>query len=111
LLLAFDQRYNLHLSSQTQRSVRPGDPWKPASIPLEIPELDAKMMRERPVEWPGWLAPRLLLEFAAINGKKVNLCDFGSAGEGGSLYASWLPVANAPQPVDFSPHNPLRSTH
>ncbi len=111
LLLAFDQRYNLHLSSRTHPGVLPADPWKPASIALEIPELDAKMIEGQPVEWEGWLAPRLLLEFIAINGTKVRLCDFGSAGEGGSLYASWLPLANAPQPVDFSPQNPLRSSH
>jgi DUF1680 family protein len=111
LLLAFDQRYNLHLSSQSQPSVQPGDPWKPTTIKLEIPELDARMTKEQPVEWPDWLAPRLLLEFTAIDGKKVRLCDFGSSGEGGSFYASWLPVANAPQPVDFSPQNPLRSIH
>ena len=111
LLLAFDQRYNLHLTLQNPYGVRAGDPWKPGISTLEMPSLDAKMLNEQKVDWPDWLAPRLLLEFTAGNGQKVRLCDFGSAGEAGSLYASWLPVANGPQPVDFSRQNPLRSTH
>jgi uncharacterized protein len=111
LLLVFDQRYNLHLSAQNQQSVRSADPWKPGLNTLEIPELDAKMLIEKPVEWQDWLAPHLLLEFTAAAGQKVRLCDFGSAGEGGSLYASWLPVANAPEAADYSRQNPLRSCH
>lgn len=111
LLLAFDQRYNLQFSPAKQSNVLSGDPWKPSEIKLDVPRLDAKMMKEQPVEWSDWLAPRLLLEFETIDGKKVRLCDFGSAGEGGSLYASWLPVENTPNSKNFSPLNPLRSTH
>jgi len=110
LLLAYDQRFNLHLASREQHGVGSADPWKPGTATLDIPELDAKMMNEQPVEWTDWLAPRLLLEFNATNGQKVKLCDFGSAGEGGSLYASWLPVANAPHAADFTRQNPLRSS-
>jgi DUF1680 family protein len=112
LLLAFDQRYNLYLASQTQRRVRPADPFGPApAMGLELPELDAKGPAPRAVEWTGWLAPALLLEFSVADGRTVRLCDFGSAGEGGSVYASWLQVAHAPSPVPFSAQNPLRSTH
>jgi hypothetical protein len=48
------------------------------------------------------------LDFAAQDGSALRLCDFASAGEGGSPYLSWLRVDNAPQTV-FSRHNPLRS--
>ena len=110
LLLAFDQRYNLHLAPQA-RSVRQADPWKPFTNPLEIPELDARTMQGQRVSWKEWLPPLLLLEYTAMNGVRLWLCDFGSAGDGGSPYVSWLPVANVPTPVEFSRQNPLRSTH
>jgi len=48
------------------------------------------------------------LDFTAADGSKLRLCDFASAGEGGSPYRSWLRVANAPQ-TPFSRENPLRS--
>ena len=31
-------------------------------------------------------------EYTAPDGRKLRLCDFGSAGEGGSPYRSWLPA-------------------
>jgi DUF1680 family protein len=110
LLLAFDPRYNLHLSSQARHTIQEGDPWKPFANTLEIPDLDAKTMQEKHVGWQDWLPPRLLLEFTAASGESVRLCDFGSAGEGGSPYVSWLPVRNAPAQVSFTRSNPLRST-
>ena len=39
---------------------------------------------------------------------KLRLCDFGSAGEGGSPYRSWLPVKQIGKPP-FASDNPLRS--
>jgi len=54
-------------------------------------------------------APIVMTEFTADDGKQVRLCDFGSAGFGGSPYRSWLPVAGASK-NEFSAENPLRST-
>ena len=108
LLLAFDQRYNRHLALPAAR-VLPGDPFKPVADPLTPPTLDAAALHGQAAEWPGWLPPYLLLEVTSAAGETVRLCDFGSAGEGGSLYASWLPVVNAPGPVPFTRQNPLRS--
>ena len=109
--MAFDQRFNLELAAHNPPGIRPMEPWKPAPDMLTIPSLDANSMNEQPIAWQGWLPPRLLLEFTAVSGEKVRLCDFGSAGEGGSLYASWLPVTHAPPPVKYSRQNPLRSSH
>jgi hypothetical protein len=108
LLLAFDPRYNLELLAHAPRSVRQGDPWQPFTSAPAIPELDASDLLEKPAQWMDWLPPRLLLEFYAANGERVRLCDFASAGEGGSPYVSWLPLRHAPAPVAFSHANPLR---
>ena len=45
----------------------------------------------RIVKWDGRIPPILLMEFTVANGKHICLCDFGSAGEGGTPYYSWLP--------------------
>ena len=112
LLLALDRRYNMHLPFCEKRCVRDGDPWKPFSTDnLIIPVLDAKRMKGRKVSWNEWLPPLLLLEFRATDGSRIRLCDYGSAGEGGTPYLSWLPVSNAPEPIEFSRENPLRSCH
>ena len=60
--------------------------------PDEVPTLDARNLRFERVTWPHWLPPMLLLEFTADDGRKLRLCDFGSAGEGGTPYKSWLEV-------------------
>lgn len=110
LLLAFDHRYNPHLSPRTGRRVRDADLSKPfARGILRIPALDARALKCKPVRWCDWLPPLLLLDVAATNGKRVRLCDYGSAGAGGTPYVTWLPVRHAPRPVAFSPANPLRS--
>jgi hypothetical protein len=49
------------------------------------------------------------LEFEAMDGRVVRLCDFASAGMGGSPYRSWLEVRNVRE-TPFSPANPLRSS-
>ena len=123
LLLAYDHRYNLHLAAPMKNEAWPEDCGKPSydrhhlahmnkpfdrSL-LNISTLDARAMRYRPASWPDWLPPLLLLEVTAADGQRVQLCDFGSAGEGGTPYVSWLPVSHAPTPVPFSRDNPLRS--
>ncbi len=70
-----------------------------------MPALDAKNLAFKKVEWGHWLPPMLLLEFSAPDGHKVRLCDFGSAGEAGTPYRSWLDVENVnmDQPQFFTP--------
>ena len=72
--------------------------------PDEVPALDAVALRGNLVEAEAMVA----LDVAVPDGRKLRLCDFASAGEGGSPYRSWLRVANAPQ-TPFSRENPLRS--
>ena len=114
ILLAFDHRYNLHLSPKGKKKVRDYQEKKEERLPrldylLNIPVLNAKNMKEKRLQWDDWLSPILLLQFKAANGKIVNLCDFGSAGEVGTPYMSWLKVKNLPAAASFSPNNPLRS--
>lgn len=109
ILLTYDHRYNLDLAQKGKKKARDFDGWKPhADYMLKPPELDAKTMKGRLVEWADWLAPILLLAFKAPDGKTVHLCDYASAGETGTPYLSWLPVKNAPKAA-FSRENPLRS--
>ena len=98
ILLAYDHRYNLERAAGNRDKPRDYDEWS-AQIDygLNVPELDARQMVGRPVDWEDWLPPLLLLEFDAVDGKPVRLCDFGSAGMAGTPYVSWLPVRNAPQ--------------
>jgi uncharacterized protein len=74
--------------------------------PDQVPELNASRLEAAPVSSAHWLAPILLMEFAAADGKKLRLCDFASAGVTGSPYRSWLPVKDAPA-YAFSERNPL----
>ena len=53
------------------------------------------------------MPPVLLVKCKAANGKTVHLCDFGSAGETGTPFLSWLPVKHLPPVPDFSPATPL----
>ena len=86
ILLAYDRRYN---------SMDPDD----------IPILDAANLTATKARWKHWLPPQLLLEFTARDGRALRLCDFGSAGEGGSPYRSWLEIDSGGQelPEHFSP--------
>lgn len=72
--------------------------------PAEVPALNAVALQGDLVEAEAMVA----LDVAAADGRTLRLCDFASAGEGGSPYRSWLRVANAPQ-TPFSRENPLRS--
>jgi hypothetical protein len=56
----------------------------------------------------GWLTPMLLLKFDTPDGRKLSLCDFGSAGSGGSPYRSWLKVDHV-KSSPFSREEPLRT--
>lgn len=60
-------------------------------------------------EWTGTQKPMLLVTVPLANGSALRLCDFGSAGHGGSPYLSWLQVDGL-QGVDFSRTNPLRTS-
>lgn len=117
ILLAYDHRYNLQHGPKKKEirdsaSWKISDPanWKPTNCKLTLPALDGRNMKPRPVTWDDWMAPVLLLEFKAAGGKTVSLCDFGSAGEVGTPYLSWLPVKHAPATPAFSQDNPLRTS-
>jgi len=88
ILLAWDRRYN---------SMDPDD----------IPILDAGNLTAKTARWKHWLPPRLLLEFTARDGRKLRLCDFASAGQGGAPYRSWLKMDNGGRelPEYFAPES------
>jgi DUF1680 family protein len=89
ILLAFDRRYN-------------------AMDPDAIPSLKAANLKLDRTRSDEWLPPMLLLEGRASDGRAVRLCDFASAGVGGSPYRSWLNVEGV-TPAGFSRANPLRT--
>lgn len=91
LLLAWDRRYNDH-------------------DPDDIPVLDVDALRLRRERWRGWLPPRLLLACTASDGRPLHLCDFDSAGRGGSPYISWLPATHRAADA-FEPHAPSEAQH
>jgi DUF1680 family protein len=78
--------------------------------PDGLPRLDAREMTGKISTWEGRRPPYLLLDFQANDGQTVRLCDFASAGNGGSPYLSWLKIDGATA-SQFSPQNPLRSSH
>ncbi|MEO2003935.1 MAG: hypothetical protein ABGY41_07525 [Candidatus Poribacteria bacterium] len=90
LLLTYDRRFN-------------------EMDPDDIPALDASAMHGRMVAVDGRHRPLLLMEFPSTDGGALRLCDFGSAGEGGTPYCSWLDV-RGPAPADFTRQNPLRTS-
>ena len=107
ILLAYDHRYNLVHANKGEPVTRNVDKWDPATCLLDIPPMDANRIKARRVQWEDWLPPQLLLEVKVADGRTVRLCDFGSAGEAGTPYRSWLPVTNCPESPDFSRENPL----
>jgi hypothetical protein len=76
--------------------------------PDDIPKLDARSLKHRSVQWKGRIPPILLIEYRDAKGNRLTLCDFGSAGEGGTPYKSWLKFIGVPKDC-FSRANPLRS--
>jgi uncharacterized protein len=89
LLLAYDRRFN-------------------AMDPDKVPSLNASGLFSREVESSEWIPPLLLMEFPASDGRFVRLCDFGSAGVGGSPYRSWLDVLGV-KATEYSRKNPQRA--
>jgi DUF1680 family protein len=76
--------------------------------PANVPKLDAATMKEKLVSPGDWIPPWLLVEFTAKDSRRVRLCDFASAGVGGSPYRSWLKIDGVAG-TSFSRTNPLRS--
>jgi hypothetical protein len=76
--------------------------------PDNLPTLAARSLTGRSVANGDWIAPLLLLEFSATDGRRLRLCDFASAGAGGSPYRSWLKVEGV-EATEFSKSNPLRT--
>ena len=89
LLLAYDRRFNL-------------------MDPADVPSLDAHRRQGQTISWPGRCPPLLLLELHADDGRVLRLCDFASAGDGGTPYLTWLRVKGVAA-TPFSRTNPLRS--
>ena len=83
ILLTFDQKYN----TMDPADMPELDLNSMALVPLPV---DDSILKDRP------LGPIVALATQAVDGKRVVLCDFGSAGAYGTLYRSWLPVRNAP---------------
>jgi DUF1680 family protein len=75
---------------------------------VDPPALDARGLSGTIVGFDEWLPPLLLLEFPAVDGSVVRLCDFGSAGVGGSRYRSWLDVDSC-TPTEFTRANARRT--
>jgi len=93
ILLALDPRYQEELEER-------------------LPTLDARAVKSLKAVKPGtWLKPWMLFEVRDVGGRKVRLCDFGSAGLAGQFCRSWLTV-RLPEPLTdrFSRDNPLRSS-
>jgi len=76
--------------------------------PDNIPVLEVASKSEMRVVVSGRPSVILLLDFTGTDGRTVRLCDFASAGAGGSPYRSWLEVKGV-TPGEFSRSNPLRS--
>ena len=91
LLLTYDRRFN---------DVDPD-----ALPPIDVHKMTARVVRAKQTP-----EPIVLVQVPARGGRSLRLCDFGSAGEAGSPYWSWLTAVNAPAPAAFSRANPLRST-
>ena len=89
ILLAFDPRFN-------------------EMDPEELPALDARRMKGRVSRKKGWLPPWMMWEYTANDGRKVRMCDFGSAGAAGNPYRTWMDVKGVSS-TPFSVKNPLRS--
>jgi len=110
ILLAYDHRYNLDDAGKGKLQIRDIEKWDAATCMMKIPPVNAQSLKTKRVQWSHWLPPLLLMEFKTAEGKTVRLCDFGSAGEAGTPYCSWLPVKNCHKAAAFSRESPLRST-
>ncbi len=92
ILLAFDQKHNtLDPASAPELDF--------TSLGLEPLPADAPILKDRP------LGPLMAFTARSVDGQRVVLCDFASAGAYGTYYRSWLPVRNAP-PAPFQLQHP-----
>lgn len=97
LLLAYDHRYNLERARPETQIRKSHEGYRSLAgydYLLNLPTLDARRLAMRPAAWADWMPPLLLMETTDVTGRPVRLCDYGSAGEAGTPYASWLPVIN-----------------
>ena len=102
ILLALDQRYNLHLD-QSYPTIQE---W--ISNAAGMPALDAKNLNEQVQSWNEWFPPALLIKYDSPSGIPVYLCDYASAGVAGTPYITWLKVDGI-ESTPFSRKNPTRS--
>ncbi|MCL4734072.1 MAG: glycoside hydrolase family 127 protein [Candidatus Omnitrophica bacterium] len=79
LLLAFDQRDNEFDCDA-------------------IPALDYRNLESKDLKPEGKFPPLILKEFTGVDGQKVRLRDYATAGAAGTEYHSWLPIQIAPPP-------------
>jgi hypothetical protein len=77
--------------------------------PADVPKLDPHRLRGEITAWPSRRPPLLLLELPTDDDRMLRLCDFASAGDGGTPYLTWLPTAQNVAANEFSRTNPLRS--
>ncbi len=90
ILMAYDRRFN-------------------TIDPADLPALDAADLQGFPPADPVRpMPPMVLIEYRAVGGRVVRLCDFASAGADGSPYRSWLKVEHV-TPVPFRRTDPRRS--
>jgi hypothetical protein len=110
-LADFKRRYAMH--GDCEQSFYLGHRatgWAFKLAALEAADLafDAANMNGELVATRGAAPPLLLMEFNTLEGKRVRLHDYATAGEGEVPYVSWLTVTNV-APTPFSNTNPLRS--
>jgi len=80
ILLAFDPAYNsLEVDSLP---------------PLDAGQFHPVPKPAEPQNWPGGHPPMALWEVTGTDGRSLTLCDFATAGAGGTAYAAWLPAVN-----------------
>lgn len=83
--------------------------------PTKLPSLSAlERATLQPAALPATLSPMtkplLHLRVTTPSGQAITLCDFASAGAGGSHYVSWLPATGL-KPVPFTRENALRTVY
>ncbi len=89
ILLAYDPRFDRYGADQ-------------------VPVLDLSRLALSEMDWTTPPSPLLLAQVISAEGQPVTLCDFASAGLGGTRYISWLPARGLP-PSPFTRDNPLRT--
>lgn len=74
--------------------------------PATLPEFDARQFASAVASSEDGAI--IVVDVEDATGKSVRLRDFATAGQNGTLYSSWLPVAGAPA-AEFSKQNPSRT--